>query len=354
MHSIPSPPICLGRIAPLVATYRDRCFHSIESMPAPFPAIVIAHVEERIRRAAPQPLLGEYVPLLISDILGYNQRQRALDRAVVGWLHLYYSIMMLDDVLDRPRETADGSLVIAAAYTFQRGIELVRKLGPGLDARVDEAIAATAAAGVSEIEWRGDPASAKADVALSIAHQKLAMLHVCVETMAACRRMSTARRQHLRRLVDQMSLGFQLLDDLADCHEDFVVTNWTSVSMPLADLPENTHPALLQDADVLVGFLTLKGSIQTTLSAAVDSLSQAESLLSEHGAPQGVASQYLRSLRIYGAEALESIRRSHTLEYLRKTSVGDLEAILSGDTLQLVRQLGSSTRRSLNLVAQGS
>lgn len=54
---------------------RSNFLRALAELPDSMRKIVIKHVENRIARAAPRPLLGEFVPWLLADILGISDNR---------------------------------------------------------------------------------------------------------------------------------------------------------------------------------------------------------------------------------------------------------------------------------------
>lgn len=227
----------LGLRADAVRT-RRRYLAKLRRLPAPLGSLCADFYTQRVTRVRPKPLLGEYLPWLLADLLAIPSR--VTERIVEGWLGWYLHVMAIDDLLDGPREAGPLLPIVAGVFAEQGHLAFVRELGS--DAQfwnpLDRYLLRMAAAGAREIEdHRGKVTSISARDFEGLG-QKIELVKVCYFSLVLAAKIKP-QRQHLEALED-FAVGIQVFDDISDWEEDLAVGNFTPLlSVALRDIGGN-------------------------------------------------------------------------------------------------------------------
>jgi hypothetical protein len=340
-----------------VAEGRTTYRQAIARLPQGFREIAVRHFEDRVRRAAPRPLLGEYAPWLAADILGITDRP-AVQRVVTGWLHLYFFTMLLDDLIDRPPDSAAPREMITSALLLQRGLSQLlgnSELNASTPASVDSAFAETAEAALHELTAHRQRITSFTAPEIQNVGQKIALLRVCVDSIAGLAPGKVSRKRWLAGIFEGLANGIQLLDDLTDLKEDYAAG---SMTLPLTLAAERDPHGFLVVSDTVrdltdqhLLILIRCGSLEDTLLAAGRSLrGTLEQLKRDAHAAQCRTAVYVQSLESACLTATQELKVARTrLKLLRDDSF-----IKPSDLIARQSAITKDALRALEVVAQGS
>ena len=340
-----------------VAQGRTAYREAIARLPEGFREIAERHFENRVRRAAPRPLLGEYAPWLAADILGITDRP-AVQRVVTGWLHLYFFTMLLDDLIDRPVDSEAPVEMITSALLLQRGLSQLlgnTELDMSTPASIDSAFAETAEAALHELTAHRQRITSFTAPEIQNVGQKIALLRVCVDSIAGLAQGEASRNRWLAAIFEALANGIQLLDDLTDLKEDYAAG---SMTLPLTLAAErDPHGFLgardtaceLTDQHLLI--LIRCGSLEDTLLAAVRSLrGTLKHLERDAHSAQCRTAAYVRSLESACHTATQELKGARTQLRL----LDDDTSIQPSDLITRQNAITRDAFGALQVVAQGS
>lgn len=185
------------------------------------------------------PHVGEFLPWIVLDALDLPLQTR-IQETVVGWLEIYFSSLLLDDVLDR--KLCDEELVnmnVVAYLMMQRGAARMLANSPNpslLRKKLDEACSASAQAVIAEIQRaRWNPREEGYDD-LSFLWQKASYCLLVVESLCLFSATNVVpKRNSLVRTLQQLLSGLIILDDITDWQEDFESRRVTLVNQTSSD-----------------------------------------------------------------------------------------------------------------------
>ncbi len=198
----------------------------LRSLPDPLGSLCATFYEQRVKRVAPKPLLGEYLPWFIGDLLGIPTT--VTSRVAACWLPLYLQILAIDDLLDRSAETQPELLPIVATVFGEQGhLAYMRLLGN--DDRFWEPFnrywLRMGVAGAREIQLRRGKIARISPHDWAAAGEKIELVKVCYTSLALASGRNP-RPEDLRALED-FAVGSQLFDDISDWEEDLAIGNFT-------------------------------------------------------------------------------------------------------------------------------
>lgn len=344
-----------------VSSFRSTYISSLQRLPPSISTTAIAHLQDRVSRADPRPMLGEFVPAMIADILNIPHTSADLSAVVNGWLHLYYAIMMLDDAIDRRDGRFGEREVLTSAFLLERGLnQLLGTVDGDRQQFVDGILSRTVEAAIDELNRRHTPSPEFTAMDLQSVTGKLAMLHVCVDAVAAVAPKGK-RIDWLFDATEFLATGFQLLDDLTDWEEDL---NAGHMTLPLTLAFANSnwrglecYDDAAQNVSLFQLTLVCTRSFQKTLIRAVDALTMSLTTIREHTTTSSLTTTFLASVIDTSAQASRELDcvRDELCQLLSVTSDTEytpkLFRRLSTTELHL---FGNKVTQVLEVVAQGS
>lgn len=214
-------------------------FASLGGVPDVLRQTIEDHLANRIRRANGRPLLGEYVPELLGELIGIEDRSVAT-RFAQPVMNVYVATLMTDDLLDR-NDSVDPSLVSASASLLvQRGLTGLFRFLPAQPTAdlVDRYFERAAAAAVEEVTARRGRIQPYSEVDVSQLAEKGALLKLVAQLMLLAheKTFGDATEQVLNNLL----VGVQLLDDITDWREDWQARHFTHL-LTLALEEDESH-----------------------------------------------------------------------------------------------------------------
>ena len=340
-------------LLPKVEKNRGTYRALLSTLPAPLDTFAKDHFETRLQRVGEDALFGEWIPWIVAELLGVSPSER-LEKVSTGWLQLYFSVLLLDDIIDEGQKGDLASNLITGRLLQQRGIcQLLCnalnqvKLASVIQAAFDN----TAKAATNEIIAHRGKVNRFDSFNLRFVGEKIAFVRICIEAVSQLADSDDLRREHLFSIFEDFAIALQLLDDLCDWQEDADIL---SMTFPLTVAAERA-PSVLKifkedkSEEKWEVFLTLiqTGAIQETLQTALTSLESAYSKLGEHD--MGTNSRFARyvfSLILAGNRILGIIKTNEPLFIGVKPS----EALKDEE----LRYTMKTIRRELTVVAQSS
>lgn len=346
-------PNLLSRYSPMISETRHQFIELIGQLPPALSDIALQRISDRTSRAGGRPLLGEYAPWLIADLLEIHDVP-AVRQITLSWLHVYFFVLMVDDLVDRPPDRLDPSDFIIGSFLFQKGLLRLARHGiyeEGLDA----AFLDTAVAALREISAWHHRIQGLASPDPTLVGQKLALLRVCCRSLvplAVGRHNPTAA---LDIFLDHLGIGIQLLDDVTDLEEDFCGGR---LSHPLRlavqrypSLSAHTVPASFNRDTLLL--LVESGALADTLSAALQSFRNTiEAAWAINSSQDNTAGAYVRALAEATSAALSAVLLAQSR--LAGTRVADTEFATPRAFAEKRQQIACDVTNALETVAQTS
>lgn len=293
---------------------REAFLRDIASLPPPLHQSALHAFEGRLSRALDRPMLGEFMPWLVADLLGISE-VRPVQEVASAWLHVYLFTLMLDDFIDgRTPPRRRNTEMITASLMLQRGVTrlVLRASNPGeMEQVLNDAFGTTAAAAHRELAHHRNRIKAFSMSDVTAVGQKVALLRVCLRALEDL--VPTRERGLLDYALSRLATGVQLLDDLTDWEEDLRGGNFT---LPLTILkqrsPEMAGSADADRANLLAALLAstaLEQTLRAALHALQDTLAELRAVRSEKPA---AALVYLENLVASGRVALDVFARARS------------------------------------------
>ncbi len=270
-------------VVPRINQSRTSYLNFLEDLPQIFKDVATTHLNERLRRGKYRPHIGEYLPWLLADVLKVP-RSKKLDQTILGWLSLYFSVLMLDDLLDSPKRVSTDC-ILTASLLQQRGLAQMLAISPNpieLQRCFNSAFNKTALAARNEMNRRNGDIIPFNKGEIADLCNKGALLTICAEALVILSGCPEDSKQTVASLLRPLLTALQLLDDITDCAEDFSIG---ALTVPLtlhatrgekkAWFSEKNNGEELLAAMILDG--TLGESIRLTISFLRDAVKLTES-----------------------------------------------------------------------------
>lgn len=335
---------------------RRAYLESLDKFPPITRDVIERHFKNRTKRAAPRYLLGEYAPWLIADMLGITTVP-AVQRSVIGWLHIYFCVMLADDLLDLPPTEDHSKHIIVSLLMLQRGLcEILDSPGSSQQTReaLDLAFSETAFAAIHELTAHRRRLTSFTSQELANTGQKLALLRVCANAIADLGSVGHNGRCWIDNVLIDFASGIQLLDDLNDWEEDYqsgqLTFPLTYAGEATSHFPQFGAPDYTSDRALLQ--LLRTGAIAHTLRAAIIAFDRSLHELNTQPARSGsTMHRYIAALKNDCEKVLAEVEHAQQglcVEHGHNAADGAL-APVEGE-IEVVRKL----RDTLLIVAQGS
>lgn len=200
---------------------RESLLRSIASLPKPLASQAKQFLDSRLVRNAARPMLGEYIPWIAADLLALPSIHPS-PRLISGWMQIYFSVLVADDVFDRGGGGASPNECLLICLLQQRGIADVisgarnpRLMAQKLEASYNR----TAIAAITDIQRRSFGSFRMTHRAIRELSHKFHIARVCIDSLIEYQP-STTYRRWIYDLFDRMLTALQLLDDITDLTED--------------------------------------------------------------------------------------------------------------------------------------
>lgn len=219
----------LSVFADQIDSSRAAVYDGLKTLPLDFQSAIRESYEDRIDRGNGKPLLGEYAPMLLADLLPLQDRAFAISCVSVPWMYIYASVLLLDDAMDRSGSNT-SQLLIGGTLLMQKGITAlmtVLKANEATRTMIDGFCQEAATAAMQEISMhRGRWNNYSVDD-ISNLGRKIALLKLCAASLLHVDGQSVSPEDLL--YIEELATGMQLLDDATDWWEDWQVGNYTLV-----------------------------------------------------------------------------------------------------------------------------
>lgn len=337
----------LGFRANAIRTRRRYLAH-LRTLPDPLGTLCAEFYEQRVTRVRPKPLLGEYLPWLLADLMGVSAR--VTERVSECWLPFYLQVLAIDDLLDGSAGMQVELLPIVASVLGEQGhVAYTRLLGA--DARFwnafDRHVLRMGAAGAREVQLHRGKITSISSRDWAEVGEKVELIKVCYVSLALASG-SEPRDQHLAALED-FATGIQLFDDISDWEEDWAIGNFTPLLS--SAVGQGNVPDSLPLREGVLLRLVESGALATCISEGDARLERAATLSGFDPATRGI--QFLRSL-IADLRALRATQTAVAALVGRQREaapgVGDDEFLKNPQVRTALQELGAT----IKVVAQSS
>jgi hypothetical protein len=304
----------LANFSKNVATNRQTFFRGLNTLPREFETRLSSNYKNRIARANGKPLLGEYAPWLLVDLLPLNNPKVAL-RIAPAWMNLYAYTLFVDDMLDTNTKNELSKSVLASGLLLERGISALTDALPK-DAKVrvklDRYFLEAATATFKEITKHRERLSRYSQKDISRLGEKVALLKLCASCLLAADGAKSISNELLVP-IESLATGAQLFDDVTDWQEDWRAGNYTYLLtrtfQRLKNLGIAREPSQFSQAEVLIG-IVITGSLEDCLRRGLGYLNAVET--SSYNKVDSVAKRLLEELihenSIFQKEVFETRR----------------------------------------------
>jgi hypothetical protein len=247
---------------------RQAFLCGLSDLPPVMRATVIRNYDERIARGNGRPLLGEYAPWLLADVLPLRSRE-VIDRVSPAWMNLYAYTLFVDDVLDIRRKPDAAPLLLASQLLLERGLaSLYAVLSPGswVCLRIDGYFLEAATAVLSELQGHRNLVRDYTEDELKRLGQKVSFLKLCAASMLSADGHGEDQYEDCLIPIEDLATGMQLLDDVTDWLDDWKSGSYTPLltrtfrrledqGLCAASAPQCLEPIEVLTAMILTGSL---------------------------------------------------------------------------------------------------
>ena len=256
----------------IVTAMRSPFFDYLRSLPAPCGDDLIRHFSARVARSQGRPVLGEYAPFMLCDILGISTQKAG--EIAVPWLMLYETSALTDDLADlQVEDRAKSSFLLQlvfteAMYCWKGYLERFPFLWDELRRFQQEAVCAA----YSELTDT-NPKDGWRSSGLAFG-RKPALANFCASALCALgcnRRLTQAESEGL----DHLCTVVQLLDDVTDSNSDLQLAQSNYVADTIVCWLRNLRSsAQLHAKDVsnneAIACLVISGTLRHVAKLVVD------------------------------------------------------------------------------------
>lgn len=324
---------------------RSDFFIGLAPLPPALRRLIEARYAARLDRACGRPLLGEYAPVLLADLLGLQSS--VADRFTQPIMNVYAASLIADDMFDRAPQPDAAMAAAASALLVQRGMTGLFRILPAAPTvdLVDDSFVQAARSALSEVRAhraRIQPYSQEDVTALG---DKGALLKLAARLMLLSDgRASTPQTMDL---INDLLVGVQLLDDLTDWEEDWNASHYTLLLTLAAERAQENNRVLFstaQSAEDVLGHLVTTGALEDTIQTAREHLAR---VLAQHPGETGSVTKALLSAILRELGLLEVVARTARIAATGSSIANGAGAPPSSDALRLVQD-------RLQIVAQES
>ena len=340
-----------------VADSRQTFLRSLTPFPSLLGRVVERNYQKRIKRARGKPMLGEWAPWLLADLL--DIKDKTVIRSIVpSWMNLYAYTLCIDDILDRRNEVESTPLLIASGLLLERGISgFFRELPRNGTVRIqlDDYFLEVAGAAMEEMTQHKYKLSKFTRCDVDGIGKKVSFLKLCAAELLAVSGKPIVGDVLIP--IENLATGMQLLDDMTDWEEDWKAGSYshllteTFINLRKLGIICSNDPQALTRSEVFCGMI-LTGSLEKCLKQALVYLQRVISNPSSHS---GKAAQFLDLLIQENTDFLEEVvtTRKASADLLRQKS----RSSFTLDELtnrKLVKRKIQDVERKLQIVAQSS
>ncbi len=283
-----------------VKSLRQDLYRHAQSFPSPLNSTLINHYEERVRRACGLPMLGEYAPFMMGDLLII--KPRTIELLNFPWLLLYEYTLLLDDVIDQPRKFSQRELVLSQMLLASSLDEFKRVLGDSqqLWAAYYSYQREWLIGSLHEMDLSSHEKTSFPSEVISQQARRAAIAKFCAASLLFLdqHRLPTPREESG---IDHFCAGIMVLDDLTDVLEDHIegrrnflletTREWSNANIPRESITWTTL-----SIDQLTIGLVYSGAISRSWKAAADEIDKALGIFSDS---ESQTANYFRSISIH-------------------------------------------------------
>ena len=262
----------LGLFSEVVTAMRERFFGYLRGLPAPCGDDLIRHFSARLARSGGRPVLGEYAPFMLCDILGVPTQK--VGEIAVPWLMLYETSALTDDLADlQVEDQAEAAFLLQFAFTeamycWRNYLEQFPFLWDELRRFQKEAVCAAYSElrdGHNRSGWQGG------ELAFG---RKPALAKFCAAVLVALGKNRGLTREENEGL-NQLCTAVQLLDDITDSESDLRLKQSNYVASAIVKWLRGLRgSAQLESTEITeeeaVGCLLLSGTLTRVAKFVVD------------------------------------------------------------------------------------
>ena len=335
---------------------REAFFRDLEHLPDELHKVVVSNYNERVARCNGKPMLGEYIPWLLADMIPLKDRD-ILQTIAPAWLGLYTYTIFVDDLLDISGKPDAGPLLLASGLLLQRGLSnLYQALPPGVANRAQISSFWLAAAGavLRELQNHKGKLQAFNEEDINRLGEKVSLLSLCASCILVADGYEDVSDGVLKP-VEAFATGMQLLDDMTDWEEDWRSGNFTHILTRTFSFLRYEGEAIdpksadLTSSEVLTA-IVLTGSLEDCLSRGIGFV---QSVLAAPGF-QSSSSAYrlLRAIKEESIEFLDEVRLARDIVQKNRTTQKPYTALSQLSRDPLVRRNITTIERKLKILAQ--
>lgn len=311
----------LAGLSKNVVTNRQTFLRGLGKLPPEFGNRLADNYNDRLNRARGKPLLGEYAPWLLADMLPLNNRRSAL-RIAPAWMNLYAYTLFVDDVLDTTKPVDHSHSFLASALLLERGISEISAALPRnakIRVKLDRYFLEAAQAVFKEINQHRQKLDAYCEDDVSRLGEKVALLKLCASFLLAVDGGSHPEKELLIP-VAALATGAQLFDDITDWKEDWQSGNYTYLLTyafrGLTQLGIVKSPEQFTATEVLTA-IVLTGSLEDSLNRGLGYLKNVRT--SPHLRSHSPAEHLLRKMIQEHSEFVEEV--VEVRQYLQRSGL---------------------------------
>lgn len=309
-----------------VESCRQAFLQELESLPEPLNMISIEHYMRKVKRGDGHPMLGEYAPWLIANLAGISDQQ-PIEELMMPWLNIYTYIIFIDDAIDQQEMKDRELLLIAAGLLLERGLTKLSSLSfntKNLLAQIDRYFTQTAIAAISELRKHRFSIKSYSDEELRRLGRKVAVLKLCAVYICSRRPVKNVGALNLK-VIDALSTGIQILDDITDWEEDWHTGNYTFPltlafkKLHIMGIARALNPRKLRADEVLIA-MVITGALAESLNRSTEFLEFTLSQVQDKVKHDSPAWKFLDGV-VHNTEWFKSIVEGSRLVFEEERSV---------------------------------
>ncbi len=262
----------LNELSDVALSNREAFLKEISTLPNPLGSVLVDRYHNRIARADGKPLLGEYAPWLLADLLPIHNRE-IIAKIALPWLSIYAYTYFIDDLIDQAQGDIAPELLVASGVLLSKGLGALYSLTPnGQDAvrYLCEQCVQTALATVEDVRRHRGCVQSFGRFEIDNLGRKASVLRMCAVALLLADGAKEIHHDDLRAIFG-LETGVQLLDDVSDLQEDWRQNNYTyPLTLTLERLGEYgfDKESFRTDApfDRVLAAAITTGALETTLT----------------------------------------------------------------------------------------
>ena len=259
---------------------REVFLSDLKKLPEACEIAVCDKYKARLKDRDGAPLLGEFAPWMLSDILAVESPNSA-ERILSPWMGLYVHTLLLDDIIDTNDKRVAAPVLIASSLIAERSIRRLHEMFPHdswVKLKLDESFLEMATAAIDEIQNHRNSLQIYSEKDIADIGKKFSILNLCGAMLLGDSREDVLDDSALLP-VSLLSSGMQLLDDITDWYDDWQIGNYTPLLTETLDfLNSLTIGSSLPSANFsrchLLAGMILSGSLENCLLKAEQILTE--------------------------------------------------------------------------------